>query len=156
MATEDIKEGAIIVSVPDDSVLLAESLSACASAVVELNLRTVRRLLRKRRRLAIANGGGRGREEEEEEEEEEERTDNGEPRLQREALVVAVTCELALGKESKYYPFGVMRESKNFPIVCSRGRKPRRNVSEGRIVGRVQIVRGRGEQRGAVSDPVTL
>ena len=103
VATEDIKEGAVIVSVPDDSVLLAESLSACASAVVELNLRDCQKVVKE------ASACGRHRngmvEEREEEEEEEERTDNGEPRLQREALVVAVTCELALGKESKYYPY---------------------------------------------------
>ena len=104
VATEDIKEGAVIVSVPDDSVLLAESLSACASAVVELNLRDCQKVVKE----AEAYGRHRGmveEGEEEEEEEEEERTDNGEPRLQREALVVAVTCELALGKESKYYPY---------------------------------------------------
>ena len=95
MATEDIKEGAVIVSVPDDSVLLAESLSACASAVVELNLRDCQKVVKE----TEAYGRHRGMVEEgEEEEEEEEGAYNGEPRLQREALVVAVTCELALGK----------------------------------------------------------
>ena len=48
VATEDIKSGAIVVSVPDDSVLLAEKTSACASAVVALNLRDCQRLLQKR------------------------------------------------------------------------------------------------------------
>ena len=84
-------------SVPDDSVLLAEKTSACASAVVALP-GIVKRLLQKRPTLDVE-------EQEQEREREEDRTDNGKPRLQREALIIAVTCELALGNDSYYYPY---------------------------------------------------
>ena len=73
MATEDIKEGAVIVSVPDDSVLLAESLSACASAVVELNLRDCQKVVKETEAYGRHRGMVEEGEEEEEEEEEEEK-----------------------------------------------------------------------------------
>ena len=101
VATEDIKAGKVVVSVPDDSVLLAESTCACASAVVELNLRDCQKVVKE-----ASSCGHRGiTMEEEEDEEEDEGMDNGEPRLQREALIVAITCELALGIKSRYYPY---------------------------------------------------
>ena len=98
VATEDIKSGAIVVSVPDDSVLLAEKTSACASAVVALNLRDCQKVVTEETDADVE-------EQEQEREREEDRTDNGKPRLQREALIIAVTCELALGKDSYYYPY---------------------------------------------------
>jgi len=98
VATEDIKSGAIVVSVPDDSVLLAEKTSACASAVVALNLRDCQKVVTEETDADVE-------EQEQEREREEDRTDNGKPRLQREALIIAVTCELALGNDSYYYPY---------------------------------------------------
>ena len=123
-----LNQGAIVVSVPDDSVLLARKNERLrvGSRGVKFEIVKV---------VTEETGPADVEEQEQEREREEDRTDNGKPRLQREALIIAVTCELALGNDSYYYPlFGGDLESQEIFRLFTLGRKPQKERLRGRIV----------------------
>jgi len=101
-ATATIAKGEIVCEVPDHECLLAERTSSCSEIVRKMNVRGCQGVRKGKDERGICAHEQLMKMNDDEEAEE---MDNGEPRLQREALILAVACELAIGSKSKYYEY---------------------------------------------------